>query len=90
MKAFYDVIEWFQPGYVLMENVLDIFKKQSGIYVKFAIAQLVLACGTRPASVSLPPASLARRRGALGALPSPVPLIHILFLRLILWCIVPG
>lgn len=41
VQAFYDVIEWFQPGYVLMENVLDIFKKQDGMYAKFAASRLL-------------------------------------------------
>lgn len=41
MQAFYDVIEWFQPSFVLMENVLDIFKKQDGMYAKFAAARLL-------------------------------------------------
>jgi len=27
VDAFYDIIEWLQPGYVLMENVLDILGK---------------------------------------------------------------
>lgn len=41
MLAFYDVIEFFQPSFVLMENVLDIFKKQDGTYAKYATARLV-------------------------------------------------
>lgn len=41
VQAFYDVIEWFNPGYVLMENVLDIFKKQDGMYAKFAASRLL-------------------------------------------------
>ena len=34
--AFYDTIKWFQPSFVLMENVLDIFKKGDGEYAKLA------------------------------------------------------
>ncbi|BDA50272.1 probable DNA (cytosine-5)-methyltransferase 3 [Coccomyxa sp. Obi] len=41
VQAFYDVIEWFNPGFVLMENVLDIFKKQDGMYAKFAASRLL-------------------------------------------------
>ncbi len=39
--AFYKTIEWFQPSYVLMENVLDIFKKGDGLYAKFAATTLL-------------------------------------------------
>jgi DNA (cytosine-5)-methyltransferase 1 len=41
VQAFYDVIDWFKPSFVLMENVLDIFKKQDGMYAKFAAARLL-------------------------------------------------
>ena len=27
MDAFYDIIDWLRPGFVLMENVLDILAK---------------------------------------------------------------
>ena len=39
--AFYKTIEWFQPSYVLMENVLDIFKKGDGLYAKMAATTLL-------------------------------------------------
>ena len=39
--AFYNLIEWFDPAYVLMENVADILKTQSGAYAKFAIGRLL-------------------------------------------------
>lgn len=39
--AFYDTIKWFQPSFVLMENVLDIFKKGDGEYAKLAASILL-------------------------------------------------
>ena len=41
VQAFYDVIEFFQPAFVLMENVKDIFVKQGGLYAKYAQARLL-------------------------------------------------
>ena len=41
VQAFYDVIQWFKPAFVLMENVMDIFHKQNGMYVKFAVGRLL-------------------------------------------------
>lgn len=41
MTAFYDVVEYFQPAYVLMENVVDILKKEDGTYAKSAMASLL-------------------------------------------------
>ena len=41
VMAFYHTIKWFDPGFVLMENVLDIFKKQNGMYVKMAATTLL-------------------------------------------------
>lgn len=41
MDAFYDIIEWLNPGFVLMENVLDILSKENGMYAKFATARLL-------------------------------------------------
>jgi DNA (cytosine-5)-methyltransferase 1 len=41
VQAFYDVIQWFRPAFVLMENVMDIFHKQDGMYVKFAVGRLL-------------------------------------------------
>ena len=41
VTAFYDVVEFFKPAYVLMENVVDIFKKEDGMYAKSAMASLL-------------------------------------------------
>lgn len=41
VDAFYDIIDWLQPGYVLMENVLDILSKEDGMYAKYATARLL-------------------------------------------------
>lgn len=41
VRAFYDVVEYFRPAYVLMENVLDILKKEDGTYAKSAMASLL-------------------------------------------------
>ncbi len=41
VTAFYDVVEFFKPAYVLMENVPDIFKKEDGTYAKSAMASLL-------------------------------------------------
>ena len=41
MEAFYDVVNWFQPGFVLMENVPDILLKEDGMYAKSAIGCLL-------------------------------------------------
>ena len=41
VTAFYDVVEYFRPAYVLMENVLDILKKEDGTYAKSAMASLL-------------------------------------------------
>lgn len=41
MTAFYDVVNWFKPGFVLMENVVDILKKEDGIYAKSAMGSLL-------------------------------------------------
>ena len=41
VTAFYDVVEYFKPAYVLMENVLDILKKEDGTYAKSAMASLL-------------------------------------------------
>ncbi len=42
MEAFYDVVLWFQPGFVLMENVVDTLKKEDGMYAKSAMGSLLL------------------------------------------------
>lgn len=34
-------MEFFKPAYVLMENVVDIFKKEDGMYAKSAMASLL-------------------------------------------------
>lgn len=41
MKTFYTYVEHFRPPFVLMENVLDILKKEDGAYVKYALGSLV-------------------------------------------------
>ena len=41
MEAFYDVVNWFKPGFVLMENVPDILKKEDGMYAKSAMGCLL-------------------------------------------------
>ena len=41
VTAFYQVVDFFKPGYVLMENVVDIFKKEDGTYAKSAMASLL-------------------------------------------------
>lgn len=41
MTAFYDVVNWFKPGFVLMENVVDILKKEDGVYAKSAMGSLL-------------------------------------------------
>lgn len=41
MTAFYDVVNWFKPGFVLMENVVDILNKEDGIYAKSAMGSLL-------------------------------------------------
>ena len=47
MDAFYDIIDWLQSGYVLMENVLDILSKENGMYAKYATARGCCSSGTR-------------------------------------------
>ncbi|KAL0040722.1 hypothetical protein WJX79_003028 [Trebouxia sp. C0005] len=42
MEAFYDVVLWFQPGFVLMENVVDTLHKEDGMYAKSAMGSLLL------------------------------------------------
>ncbi len=42
MEAFYDVVLWFQPGFVLMENVVDTLKKEDGMSAKSAMGSLLL------------------------------------------------
>ncbi|DBA74077.1 TPA: hypothetical protein ACH3X1_010890 [Trebouxia sp. C0004] len=42
MEAFYDVVLWFQPGFVLMENVVDTLNKEDGMYAKSAMGSLLL------------------------------------------------
>lgn len=41
MKTFFDVVETFSPAFVLMENVMDIVKKEDGAYFKHALASLI-------------------------------------------------
>ena len=41
MTAFYEVVSWFKPGFVLMENVVDILLKENGIYAKSAMGCLL-------------------------------------------------
>ena len=41
MMAFYNLIEWFKPAFVLMENVADILRAQQGAYAKFAVGRLL-------------------------------------------------
>ena len=41
MTAFYRVVRWFQPGFVLMENVVGILQKEDGIYAKSAMGSLL-------------------------------------------------
>ncbi|DBB18710.1 TPA: hypothetical protein ACH3X3_000316 [Trebouxia sp. C0006] len=41
VTAFYNVVDFFKPGFVLMENVVDIFKKEDGTYAKSAMASLL-------------------------------------------------
>ncbi|KAL0043430.1 hypothetical protein WJX79_004501 [Trebouxia sp. C0005] len=41
VTAFYSVVDFFKPGFVLMENVVDIFKKEDGTYAKSAMASLL-------------------------------------------------
>lgn len=41
MTAFYEVVNWFKPGFVLMENVVDILRKEDGIYAKSAMGCLL-------------------------------------------------
>lgn len=40
-KTFYEIIDYFLPPFILMEQVMDIFKNQDGVYGKFAMAKLV-------------------------------------------------
>lgn len=40
-EAFYDVVNWFKPSFVLMENVCDILRAEDGIYAKSAIGCLL-------------------------------------------------
>lgn len=41
MTAFCDAVSWFKPGFVLMENVVDILHKEDGIYAKSAMGSLL-------------------------------------------------
>ena len=36
MSIFYDIIEYLQPAYVIMEQVLDTWKKEGGLYTRYA------------------------------------------------------
>ena len=42
MEVFYDAVDWFKPGFVLMENVVDTLRKEDGVYAKSAMASLLL------------------------------------------------
>ena len=36
VTVFYDIIGFLQPGFVLMEQVADTWKKQGGVYTRYA------------------------------------------------------
>lgn len=38
LKAYFDLVEYFKPSYILMEQVQDIFKKEHGAYARTAAA----------------------------------------------------
>ena len=44
VKVFYAIVQHFRPAFVLMENVMAVFCKEGGVYIKTAIASL-LSCG---------------------------------------------
>ncbi len=41
VSAFFEIVEYLQPGYVVMENVMDSLNKQDGVYVKHATGTLL-------------------------------------------------
>ena len=41
VQVFFAIIAHFRPAFVLMENVVDIFKKEDGAYFKFALGSLL-------------------------------------------------
>ncbi|KAK9823255.1 hypothetical protein WJX72_001381 [[Myrmecia] bisecta] len=41
LLAFFNIVQWFNPAFVLMENVADILKKSDGLYAKYAQARLL-------------------------------------------------
>lgn len=42
MSVFYDIIAFLQPAFVLMEQVADTWRKQGGLYTKYASGVLAL------------------------------------------------
>eukprot|EP00891_Asterochloris_glomerata_P003939 jgi/Astpho2/3939/fgenesh1_pg.00063_%23_13_t len=43
MQVFYQVVDFFRPNWVLMENVQDIMTKEDGVYLKLALGHLLTA-----------------------------------------------
>jgi hypothetical protein len=41
MPLFFEVVRFLKPRWVLMENVADMFKFNTGIYGRFSVSQLI-------------------------------------------------
>eukprot|EP00877_Chromochloris_zofingiensis_P009059 jgi/Chrzof1/4406/Cz14g11270.t1 len=41
VTTYFDLVKFLKPNYILMEQVMDVFKKQGGIYARFAVCMLV-------------------------------------------------
>ncbi|KAG1677047.1 hypothetical protein FOA52_001217 [Chlamydomonas sp. UWO 241] len=35
VKVYYEIVKWFKPSFTLMEQVMDCFKKENGLYARF-------------------------------------------------------
>lgn len=35
MKAYYETVKWFCPKFTIMEQVMDLFKKEDALYARF-------------------------------------------------------
>ena len=41
LQVFVEMVRWWRPRFVLMENVQDILKKEDGAYMKYALGSML-------------------------------------------------
>lgn len=75
VSAFFEIVEYLQPGYVVMENVMDSLNKQDGVYVKHATGTLLtLRYQTRTGTCMAGLYGVAQGRWRCSPHPLPPPL----------------